>query len=51
LTRLFDFRRTGLNPEHGFDVFGNGDRILIVREEGASASAGDLTLVTGWPGP
>ena len=51
LTRLFEAGRVGLNPEHGYDLFGNGDRILIVREEGASASAGDLTLVTGWQGP
>ena len=51
LTTLFSGSRAGLGLEHGYDVFGEGDRILTIRYVNTPSSAGDLTLVTNWPGP
>jgi len=51
LTRLFRSSLAGLGFDHGYDVFGAGERIVTVRYENTPASAGDLTLVTGWRGP
>jgi len=56
-TRVFDRAKvfavggSGLGPDHGYDVFGEGERFVTVRQGNSAAPAGDLVLVTDWRGP